>query len=285
MKTSLRDSLLKTLRYAQFFDFPLSFDELHLRLITNHLVSPQKLKQSLSHSRLPTSLRKFHTPLFSSKPSPKRLSRHSISQNKIKKAQQVAHFLSHIPSINLVALTGSLAVNNAKSSHDIDLMIITTPHTLWLTRLFTIPLVSFFYNRRRPLQLNHTKDSICLNLWLDSLALTTPPPRQNLYTAHEVLQVKPLFNRRQTYAQFIKANSWTKSFLANAYQHQSQPVPQTHPSLFTLAFAPANLFAFILQYLYMKPKITRETVTLHSAYFHPNDYFSPIHQYLSQPVV
>jgi hypothetical protein len=106
-----------------------------------------------------------------------------------------------------------------------------------------------------------------------------------LYTAHEVLQAKPIFDRGDIYAKFILANSWTSRYLANAYKSASSSVSSSKspppPQQPTLSFRAKsrnlflkflNSFAFHLQYHYMKSKITHETITLHSAYFHPNDY-------------
>ncbi len=36
-------------------------------------------------------------------------------------------------------------------------------------------------------------------------------------------------------------------------------------------FLPLELLAFVLQYLYMRNKITNEKISLHSAFFHPNE--------------
>ena len=108
-----------------------------------------------------------------------------------------------------------------------------------------------------------------------------PPKKQNLYTAHEVLQIKPILNRHQTYEHFIKTNSWTSSFLANAYTHIVKDFKITtslktkHNTLSLL-----NLLAFKFQFFYMKPKITGELIAIDRAYFHPRDLSSKIAQIL-----
>ena len=172
-------------------------------------------------------------------------------------------------------------------------MVVTSADTLWLTR----PLVIFFLKAlglRRPTSLPEhqsprVSDKVCDNLWLDAAALALPKNKRNLYTAHEVLQAKPLFDRGNTHAKFLSANPWTKNYLANAYvavqsgagQDKKSPARTPRysrgelrtifawPNRLTTAL---NTLAFKLQYHYMKRKITRETITLHAAYFHPNDY-------------
>lgn len=108
----------------------------------------------------------------------------------------------------MIALSGARAMNNASLADDIDLMIITAENRLWLTRL----LVSFllFPWLRRGQKISRR---LCLNLWLDESALVIKT--QNLYTAHEICQLKPLYNRDQTYQKFISANLWYKQFLPN----------------------------------------------------------------------
>ena len=94
-------------------------------------------------------------------------------------------------------------------------MVVTSADTLWLTR----PLVILFLKAlglRRPTSLPEhqsprVSDKVCDNLWLDETALALPEVKRNLYTAHEVLQARPLFDRGNTHAKFILANPWTKS--------------------------------------------------------------------------
>jgi len=37
-------------------------------------------------------------------------------------------------------------------------------------------------------------------------ALALPQNKQNLYTAHEVIQLLPIYNKDNTYAKFLRAN-------------------------------------------------------------------------------
>lgn len=276
--SSAKEAVAKTLRYAAFFRSQLNDSELHHWLISAKTYTPSYLKE--------------HYPQKSHRYPP-------ASSAKIRLAQKAARFLSFFPTIFLVALTGSLAVNNAKSSDDIDLMIVTKKDTLWLTRLFVIPLIDLFFRRRLP-KISHLKsqiaNTICMNLWLDESSLAVPLNKRNLYIAHEVLQVKPLLNRRQTYQKFILANAWTKNHLANAYgitihnsrvsdEGSSSGVIRTRSSPEVKNFVKVllkalNKLAFKLQYLYMKPKITQETITLHSAYFHPRNLAATLDKFL-----
>mgnify|MGYP005846471209 CR=1 FL=1 len=167
-------------------------------------------------------------------------------------------------------------------------MIITTRHSLWLTRLLVTTCLLLLGKKRTPVTNHPQPNTLCINLWLDTSSLSVPSAKRNLYTAHEVLQVKPLYDRRQTYQHFLDKNSWTAHHLANAHHHLTLSTQSNNsPSLskpndswiFTL-LAPLNLFTFFLQYLYMKPKITKESISLHAAYFHPRNLSPRINTFL-----
>lgn len=276
MAASLRQAVAQTLAYSRHFGLPLTPEKLHLWLISPRPISLARLRPYLP--KLTAQNRRLIA------------DRHLYTQKKLQTARRLARLLGLFPTIKLICATGSLAVDNAKQYDDLDIMVVTSANALWLTR----PLIIFFLKilrLRRPTSLPEHRspivsDKICDNLWLDATALALPENKRNLYTAHEVLQAKPLFNRGGVYAAFIRANSWTKNHLANAYGEAVAKRSSTHPRggklllpggriglLGRCNFWPIlNLLAFKLQYHYMKPKITRETITLHSAYFHPNDY-------------
>lgn len=272
--TSLGRSVAATLQYAQIFDFDLTFPELHSRLIASHPVTRKQLAHFLkTHPHFQGQL--------SPKLTPRRQKRAQISQQKLSLARRFAHFLKLIPTINLVAVTGSIAVHNAQPDDDIDILIITSSHTLWLTRPLVFLITKLFFTRRRPHHQPSTSHDFCNNLWLDTLHLTVPQNKRNLYTAHEIVQLKPLFNRRSTYQQLLAHNTWIRQYLANAYQSLNSPSPSSPSFSPTYLLAPFNLLFFLAQYLYMLPKLTQESVTLHSAYFHPRSLYPKIKSQLT----
>ncbi len=273
--TSLDQTVAATIQYARFFDYDLSLTDLHQRLISPHIISKKQLKDFINQA--PQLKKHIHSQL-----TPKRQKRTKISQKKLKVAQRLTSFIKHIPTINLIAATGSIAVNNARPQDDIDILIVTTPHTLWITRPFVFIITKLFFSRRRPQKTAITSNDICNNLWLDSLGLSVPEPKRNLYTAHEILQVRPLFDRHNTHQQLLSQNSWVKKHLSNAYQSFNKKQSKNKASPFTYLLAPLNLLLFTLQYLYMKPKLTQETITLHSAYFHPRPLYPKIASQLTK---
>lgn len=211
-----------------------------------------------------------------------RKTREKYSREKEKLALEGVTFLRKIPTVEAVFLTGSVVVKNATQKADADLMIITKPSTLWLTRLIVFKKLKSF---------------ACPNIFLDTNHLEIQD--KNLYTAHEVLQAKCLYDKNNINYLWLKRNEWTKEHLPNAYkqkinQSKSQfPISNTNQStnsqnwildigywslviggghwLLGVVIGFIELCAFIFQYFYMKPKITNERVGWGYAFFHPND--------------
>lgn len=208
----------------------------------------------------------------------KRDLRKRFSVKKMKIAKKVAEVLERIPTVRMVGVTGSLAMGNANEASDIDLMIITTRGTVWVTRAIsylTLKLLGF--NLRKPKDRNE-KDKLCFNMWLDERDLKIE--KQNIYTAHEIAQIVPLINKEKTYEKFLSVNSWIKDYWPNAIK-----VKKTKRNLgngFSL-FRIIEPLARELQFIYMKGKITKEIVTATRAFFHPQDWGEYVKQSLAKP--
>lgn len=198
-----------------------------------------------------------------------RQQRAKFSQAKWHIARQVGEKLKKFPFIAAVFVTGALAMNNCPADDDIDLMIVTYPNTLWTTRLF---VNLYLHQTRRFPRQSRAPDKICPNLWLDlnHLALHT----HNLYVAHEILQAKVLWDRAGVQYQLLKQNEWVKNYLPNAFKVQGAGVANASRAMFKVQrnnylLWPVNLIFYLVQYLYMRPKMTTEKVGLSYAFFHP----------------
>lgn len=210
-----------------------------------------------------------------------RKQREKFSKPKWVIAYRQAAKLAKLPFIAAIFVTGALAMNNCPQDDDIDLMIITYPNTLWITRFFVVIYLKFFNLRRFPSTMNHeliTNNRICDNLWLDlkNLSMNHEPTNHehSLYIAHEILQAKCIFDRGGVHNLFLKQNSWVKKYLPVAYKDLTLgPSPEFRrgkPQRGEVLLKFLNSIFFIIQYLYMKPKMTTERVGLGFAFFHPN---------------
>ena len=186
-----------------------------------------------------------------------RKTQEKYSAQKEKLALEGVAFLQKIPTVEAVFLTGSTAVKNATKNADIDLMIITKPNTLWLTRLIVFKKLKSF---------------ACPNIFLDTNHLEIM--EKNLYTAHEVLQAKCLYDRENINYLWLKNNSWTKEFLPNVYKLKIKNLKFIENFKFQISnywLMPIELITFTMQWLYMKNKITNERMGWGYAFFHPRN--------------
>ena len=302
----LSKSILSTLLYHSVFDYPLTVNEIHRYLISEKAVLPSPLKKEIgllikskkiiSNNNLLIPRFQIHDFRFMIS---FRLRRQKISAEKMIIAKLASNAISMIPWVKMIAVTGALAMENADKNDDIDLMVVTSKNCLWIVRPLATLLVSLFFKRRYPLPNAETNppadawsvsdwragnqkpitnnNTICLNLWLDESALEIPVDQRNLYTAHELAQMKPVVNKNGTYEKMMWANRWGGKYLANVWGRlKGRQVDRLKKSSLS-AFQPfsllslLNLLAFNLQFRYMKSKMTNERVSLHSAFFHPGN--------------
>lgn len=213
----------------------------------------------------------------------KRILRGRISERKMRIAERVSKLLTLVPSIKMVAVTGSLAMGNSSEESDIDLMLVTKKGTLWMTRLFVyLMLLPTRFSLRRP-SVQEQKDKLCLNVWLDESDLVWNKGKRNFYTAHEISQIVPLVNKGKTYEKFLWENKWILSYWPGSVRikeksGQIKKLRQLSRSYLTVLF---EKLAFNFQYSYMKKKITHETITPTRALFHPNDWGKLVSKQLS----
>jgi hypothetical protein len=106
-------------------------------------------------------------------------------------------------------------LGDADKEDDIDFFIITKKDTLFKTRLLVLLALQLLGLRRKRLEKNPA-DKICVNFLIDETKLSFSKDKRDIYTAHEILQIKPLFFRDNIYSRFLKANTWVYNFLPNA---------------------------------------------------------------------
>ncbi len=206
-----------------------------------------------------------------------RKKRQQWSQKKIKIAERIAKSLKLIPWVKMVGVTGGLAILNSDKNDDIDLLIVSTKKRIWLTRFLVTLLVSLVGKRRQPEE-TQVEDKICLNMFLDEEHLGMPKKEQDLFSAHEICQMKLLWDKDETYAKFLHKNQWAKKYLPNGIsstlnppaggkRSQRKKVFSFHSSVFSLLEQVAKIF----QLWYMQNRRTTEIISDGVLRFHPQD--------------
>lgn len=285
----MKRSILKTLHYHDLFDYPLTFEEIHKLLVgkgarpllSDHLqemvkAGKVKVKDGFYHLS-----RRDHL-------IEKRKQRNFASEAKLKIAGSAARILRVIPTVKMVAVTGGLSMKNSDPEDDVDIFIVAKAKRVWLTRLLTSLLLDLL-GRRRKAGEEEEADKICLNMYASEGSLRLPKNEQSIYTAHEVAQLRPIWDKDGTYARFVAENAWVKDHLGNwpplaeASEGKEQPEGGFRKVLgavlnpFILGMILGFIFdlfeeiAYRAQLSFMAKRRTTEKVEKDRIMFHPQD--------------
>ena len=220
----IEEEILKTLLYSDIFDYPLTKEE---------ILTFSKLKKFQIDVALTTLI---ETGQINTKQGYYFLDgrKNIVTIRKKRKVyssllwNQVAwttFLLSKLPFIRMLTITGSLAVNNARSKNDdIDLFIVTKKNRLWISRILVVLFMLFAKKKNVFLCPNYLITEDEKNLEISS---------KNIYTARELVNMVPVFNHK-LYLEFMRKNNWISEFFPN-FDSQTKIIPKktpTHPSRF-----------------------------------------------------
>jgi hypothetical protein len=203
----LEQAVLRTLAYADIFDFPLTAREIHRDLIgvaapfdaiRDVLDICRRSPGNFVHVEGYFTLR-GRTDIVAT-----RRRRTLIAARLWPEAVRYGRIIANLPFVRMVAVTGALAVDNVEPGADIDYLIVTKPGRLWLCRGLIITVVR--------LAARHNQ-IVCPNYLLSERALEIP--ERTLYTAHELAQMIPIAGL-PIYRRMRRINAWMASFLPNA---------------------------------------------------------------------
>jgi hypothetical protein len=271
----MEKAIIRTLIYADIFDFPLTIQEIHKWLISKK-TQPRYIEKALKKEDLRFKIEDLGGYYFlNGRKNIVRLrkERQKSSYIYIRKAKIISWFLKLIPWIKLVGVSGGLAMENAGKSDDIDLFIICSKKRLWISRLFTLIILSILGQRRKRRDLKkQASGKICTNLFLEEDQLEQKS--KDLFTAHEVLQMKVIWQRGGIYSKYLADNEWVFKFLPNwvsdeimNYKFRIKSYSKQNHNL--LNFLENLIKRWQLKYM-GKPK-GMERIEEGAVYFHPED--------------
>lgn len=129
-----------------------------------------------------------------------------FSEEKMRHARATLSFLSAVPFVRSLAVTGSVSFGNAKKESDLDILLLAKKNRLWTARLFSLAVMELA-QRRRDAQGKERK--ICLNYLLAEDAV---PIAQNIASANLFKHAIPIFGT-SVFLDFIKRNKWIGELL------------------------------------------------------------------------
>lgn len=203
----VEEAIIRTVSYVDIFDYPLTLAEVHRYLIG--VPAPiSTVQKILANGRLvPHHLSREQE--FFTLPGREEVVR--IRQQRAAAANELwpaalhyGHLIGSLPFVKMVAVTGSLAVDNPYGNVDIDYLIVTQNDRLWLCRAMVIAVVKLAARQGI---------ALCPNYFISERALAFP--NQNLYIAREIAQMVPL-SGLAIYQKLRQVNGWTTNFLPNA---------------------------------------------------------------------
>lgn len=275
---SSKESILKTLLYSDIFDYPLTKEEIWKFLISKNKEDKQSF---LKYLNLKNHLFDYKNNFYFIKGRieiiKKRQEKEKYSLEKIKFAKKIIQKISLIPTVYFIGISGALAMKNSDKDDDIDLFVVTARNSVWTTRLMIVIMLNFLrvYRKRKD---ENVSNKICLNMLVDDSTLFFSKERNDLYTAHEIVQIIPIVNKNKTYEKLINSNIWIKDFLPNAFSQKPiipfiSKISLINKAINYLLRIPIIEFlARSIQFRYMKKHITKETISNNFLAFHPFDY-------------
>lgn len=287
----MEKALLKTLIYADIFDYPLKINEIHKWLMGRKVTLRQveKVLKRLSQVSIIKYQGGYYFLGWRNGLVTERRRREKQSAVYLKKVSLLSQILKVIPWIKLVGISGGLALHNASKKDDIDLFIITNKNRLWISRLLALGLLSLTGQRRKVGEKGRKiAGKLCINILLEEDRLEQM--NKDIFVAHEVLQMKVLWQRDGVYSKYLSDNDWAFKFLPNWIGGARGPASSASrrassiASLLRLrAGTPSSLsplanltnllekLAKWLQLKIMQPPQGQERIEDGALYFHPND--------------
>lgn len=261
----LEFSILQTLKYSAVFNFPLTDKEIYKYLIgesSANLHEINSILKGLCKDKKIFSYKNLYSLSAVSKDIYAAKKQNSKTFKGIKiKAKRDLNFLYKLFFIKFVGITGSTAAKDFKGDYDIDLFFICQKNFVWLSRFFVVLYLRYKKMYRNPYCANiYTSKDFCV--WSD----------RNIYIANEIARIKTLINKEHTFEYFLQKNKWVVRYLPNFKFYIPTGNFENKNSLISNIIFPLEVFLYFLEYLYMKPKISTEKVSLKRIMFLKKDY-------------
>ena len=204
---SLDKHIIGTLLYYDIFEHPLDARELYSLLPQNSLTPPalqEELNTLAKEGVLQHQDGFYNIPGTEKNVAGLRLKRQELAKKRTRMARLMTHVIKRFPYVRAIFLSGDLSKGVADPKSDIDYVIVTAPHRLWICRTMLIAFKKVF--------LLNSRKYFCLNYYVDSAHLELK--ERSYYTATEIAHLKPLYNF-ELYLRYMNANAWIKEYFPN----------------------------------------------------------------------
>jgi hypothetical protein len=201
--TTVLQSVFHTLAYADVFDYPLTAPEVY-RYLTSTKGTFEEVTQALSDKSLFSQSGEYFTLRGREAIVETRKRRAGVAARLWIKSIRYGRMIASLPFVQMIAVTGSLSMNNTDEGKDVDYMIVTAPGHLWTCRALVLLIA-----RIAKLEGIH----LCPNYLVTTNALELK--ERSLYVAHELTQMIPLYGM-EIYNEIRHRNGWIDDYLPHA---------------------------------------------------------------------
>lgn len=272
VKTSCAEAILETLSYRSIFKYPLSYNQLYTYLITPEEFTEEDFKKELRSLCKGRKVKYSDDLYYLAGMKPVNWKRRAESSDKL--LASISLTLTHlkrIPWIKMIGITGAVAARNAPKDDDIDLFIVTQKNRTWITRLFVWLITKS--TGKYPLD-GDFRGKVCPNIIVSEENMRWPKDKRNIYVAHEILLLQPIYSKNHTYFKFIKKNKWVFDYFAHLKVNTKGI--EIKPSKESTLLDFIETLSMSLQRLYMRKKKTNEIVEKAVIHFNKADHSKSI---------
>ncbi|MBU1024001.1 class I SAM-dependent methyltransferase, partial [bacterium] len=207
----IRDLILTVVAYADLFDYPLTIAEIQRDIPENNIPQSRLEEILITNNRL-TSILKNQNGMFCLKNRDhlvklRRQNNHN-TELLFEEHRGKIDTICRLPWVRAVALTGSVAFNNAQRDDDIDLFVIVKANRLWLVDLYNLFAIRIW----REKILGKSK-SVCVNYIVDEAAIALK--ERDYFSSHQVVHMIPVYDEG-VWKDFVDSNKWAFDFFPAA---------------------------------------------------------------------
>lgn len=208
------DAVLKTITYADLFDYPLDSHEIQKGMIGS-CGTVEQIHSALQTLVFSGSIEardglyglKERSRLFT-----ERAQRNAQADTLYRSNQISIARICTFPFVRMVSLSGAIAHRNCTESSDVDLFMVVASRRLWT--VYLLLAVYALLVRKREL--------LCMNYLIGDTDYEIAD--QDLYTALQISALRPIFGWDH-YRRFALANSWVQQYMPQWNGHSCSPHP------------------------------------------------------------
>ena len=204
---AFKQDITRTLLYYEIFDHPLTANELfalHPHNSVRKSVFADMVDQLCRDGDLIRSSTFYQLPTANNDLPLLRHKRERLARTRLRRARLMTHVIKRFPFVRGVFLSGDLSKGVAHPESDVDYVIVTAAHRLWICRIL---LVLF-----KKTILFNKKNFFCLNYFVTEQQLVLED--RNYFTATEIAHLKPLYHV-ELFLRYLNANNWITEYFPN----------------------------------------------------------------------